>query len=261
MTSSLSKNSYSVSVGNVTIGGGDFVFIAGPCAVEGEVEITSAAQAVKAAGADMLRGGAFKPRTSPYSFQGLMGGGLEMLKTAGKETSLPTVSEMTGVDQADLFSDIDVIQIGARNMQNYELLKVVGAMGKPVILKRSFSSTVEEWLLSAEYLLSSGNDKVILCERGIRAYGSVGKEIIDFSAITFAKRASGLPVLVDPSHASASAFGVAELVYAAAAVGADGALIEVHPNPRCALCDGAHQITPSALAEIVKKARRIRLAL
>lgn len=228
-----------------------FQVIAGPCAVESREQIFATATAVKEAGATMLRGGAFKPRTSPYDFQGLKAEGLKLLVEAGKAVGLPVVSEVMSVRDLELFDGVDVIQIGARDMQNYDLLKEAGRFGKPVMIKRSFAATVEEWLLCAEYVMKEGNDKVILCERGIRSYASVGKGIIDFESVLAVKRQTGLPVIVDPSHSSFDSCGVKTLALCAAVSGADGVMIETHVCPEKALCDADHQITPDRLKDTV----------
>lgn len=239
------------------IGGGNFCFIAGPCAVESEKQIVETAIQLKKAGVQILRGGAFKPRTSPYSFQGLGVEGLKYLSQAKKETGLPVVSEITSVNQLDLFSDIDVLQIGARGMQNFELLKEVGKSNKPILLKRAISATIEEWLLSAEYLLSQGCKDVILCERGIRTHEPTSRATLDLSSIPVLKELTHLPVIVDPSHASGNARYVKSLSLAGVAVGADGVMIEVHPSPETALSDGAQAVTPSVFNDIYKDVTRI----
>ena len=237
-----------------------FAVIAGPCSVESEKSIYDIAAAVKKAGATMLRGGAFKPRTSPYSFQGLGKVGIDLLVKAGRTAGLPVVSEITGVNELDFFTDVDVLQIGARNMQNYELLRAVGRCGKPVIIKRGFANTVDEWLLSAEYVLAGGNDKVVLCERGVRTVASANKAVIDYAAVGAVKKLSGLPVIIDPSHASDSAQDVMPLAVAAAAVGADGVMIETHTDPENALSDGGHQLTPDQLEKTIKKIEAVLIA-
>jgi len=252
------KKSGKIDIGGKACFGGAFEVIAGPCAVEGEEQIFATAAAVKKAGATMLRGGAFKPRTSPYTFQGLRKEGLGMLVAAGKSQGLPTVSEVMGIADLDLFSDVDVLQIGARNMQNYELLRAVGRFGKPVLLKRGFVNTVEEWLLSAEYVASAGNEKIILCERGVRTFASAYKATVDFATVKKVRSLTGLPVIIDPSHASDEADNVSPLAFAAAAVGADGVMIETHVSPSTALCDGCHQITPDTLKSTVEKMKAIR---
>ncbi len=234
----------------VRIGGGSATLIAGPCSIESEEQLTGIAQAVKAAGARILRGGAFKPRTSPYSFQGLGKQGLEMLLAAKKLTGLPVVTELMAVSQLELFDDVDIIQIGARNMQNFDLLKEVGGCKKPILLKRGLASTVKELLMSAEYIMAAGNENVILCERGIRSFDQYTRNTLDVSAIPFLKKESHLPVIVDPSHACGVSWMVPALAKAAVAAGADGIMTEVHNNPECALCDGEQSLTPDEFAEL-----------
>ena len=241
-----------VDVGGVKFGGDNFQVIAGPCSVETEEQIVEVARAVKAAGATVVRGGAFKPRTSPYSFQGLGGTGLELLLKAKEATGLPIVTEIMSVRHIDLFKDVDLVQIGARNMQNFELLKEVGRMGKPVLLKRGLANTIEEWLMSAEYIMSEGTHDVILCERGIRTFETYTRNTLDLSAIPLLRELTHLPVIVDPSHAAGIARLVRPLSYAAVGVGADGLMIEVHNNPQKALCDGAQSIKPDEFADIVR---------
>ena len=228
-----------IPVGNTQIGGGTLTIMAGPCSVESEEQVVAIAKAVKASGATMLRGGAFKPRTSPYAFQGLGETGLEYLKAARAETGLPIVTELMDVTHLPLFKDVDVIQIGARNMQNFDLLKEVGRLSKPVLLKRGLSNTYEEWIMSAEYIMAAGNENVILCERGIRTFETYTRNTLDLSAVLAVKKQSHLPVVVDPSHACGKAWMVERMAMAAVAAGADGLIIEVHNNPSCALCDGA----------------------
>lgn len=239
-----------VNVGGVEIGGDNFAVIAGPCSVENEKQIIGVAEAVKKAGAKILRGGAFKPRTSPYSFQGLRETGLELLLKAQKETGLPIVTEIMSVRHIDLFRDVDLIQIGARDMQNYELLKEVGKTGKPVLLKRGFCNTIEEWLMSAEYVMSEGSKDVILCERGIRTFEPYTRNTLDLSAIPVLKELTHLPVIVDPSHASGLSRLVKPLSLAAVGAGSDGLMIEVHNDPPHALCDGAQSVRPEQFADI-----------
>jgi len=231
-----------VKVGDVPVGEGFFPVIAGPCSVESNEQIIEIAKSVKQSGAKILRGGAFKPRTSPYAFQGKQVEGLDMLRLAKKETGLPIVSEIMNQTQVDLFDDVDMVQIGARNMQNYDLLKVVGKLKKPVLLKRGLANTIEELLMSAEYIVSSGNDNVILCERGIRTFETMTRNTLDLSAIAVIKQKSHLPVIVDPSHAAGIRSLVPPLAKAALAVGADGLMIEAHNNPAKALCDGAQSL-------------------
>lgn len=239
-------------VESVLIGGNSVVLIAGPCSVESEEQLISIAQSVKASGARLLRGGAFKPRTSPYSFQGLGQKGLELLLTAKKVTGLPIVTELMSVTQLDFFNDVDVIQIGARNMQNFDLLKELGGCGKPILLKRGLASTVKELLMSAEYIMAAGNENVILCERGIRSFDQYTRNTLDISAIPFLKKESHLPVIVDPSHASGISWMVPTLAKAAVAAGADGIMVEVHNNPECALCDGEQSLTPAAFDDLAR---------
>jgi 3-deoxy-7-phosphoheptulonate synthase len=231
-----------VRVGAVTIGEGYFQVISGPCSVESQAQITEVARSVKESGATLLRGGAFKPRTSPYSFQGLQEEGLAYLLAAGHAVGLPVVTEVMNQTQLPLFEDVDVIQIGARNMQNYDLLKEVGRMKKPVILKRGFSSTIEEFLMSAEYIMAEGNPNVILCERGIRTFETMTRNTLDLSAVPLMKQKSHLPVIVDPSHAAGLRSLVPALSKAAVAVGADGLMIETHNDPARALSDGAQSL-------------------
>ena len=233
-------------------GGNNFSIIAGPCSVESEKQIINTALLCKQAGAGLLRGGAFKPRTSPYAFQGLRETGLELLIKAKKETGMPIVTEIMSVRHIDLFADVDVIQIGARNMQNFELLKEVGKTQKPILLKRGLSATIEEWLMSAEYLMSEGAKDIILCERGIRTFEPYTRNTLDLSAIPLLKEITHLPVIVDPSHASGLSRLVKPLSLASVGVGADGLMIEVHDNPKCALCDGPQAITPAQFEDIVK---------
>lgn len=242
-----------VPVGDKTIGGENYAFIAGPCSVESEKQIIGIAEAVKKCGAVALRGGAFKPRTSPYDFQGLKSEGLKLLKKAKAETGLPIVTEIMSVKAVDDFDGVDIIQIGARNMQNFELLKEVGKLGAPVLLKRGLVNTVDELLLSAEYIMSEGNKNVILCERGIRTFETLTRNTLDLGVIPLLKERTHLPVIVDPSHASGLKRLVKPLSLAAAAVGANGVMIEVHNDPIHALCDGAQAVTPEEFKEIVNK--------
>ena len=241
--------------GPVSIGGGQFQIIAGPCSVESEEQITEVAKAVKKSGANLLRGGAFKPRTSPYAFQGLHDEGIRLLLEAKKRTGLPIVTEIMSPAHLPLFEDVDVIQVGARNMQNFELLKELGSVRKPILLKRGLANTLEELLMSAEYIMAAGNPNVILCERGIRTFETATRNTLDISAIPMLKKASHLPVIVDPSHACGIAWMVEPMAKAAAAVGADGLIIEVHNNPQKALCDGKQSITPAAFDELVRTIR------
>ena len=250
-----------IEVGNAKIGGGNFALIAGPCSVESEEQIISVARDVKAAGATILRGGAYKPRTSPYAFQGLGTQGLELLRAAREATGLPICTELMDLRHLDEFHDIDMIQIGARNMQNFDLLKEVGKTDKPILLKRGLSSTIQEWLMSAEYIMSEGNEKIILCERGIRTYETATRNTLDLSCVPILHELSHLPVVVDPSHATGKAKLVTPMAVAAAASGADGLMIEVHNDPAHALCDGAQSLTPEKFAELSKKVGAIREAM
>ena len=245
-----------VNVGGVSVGEGFFTVISGPCSVESSGQILEIARSVKSSGAKILRGGAFKPRTSPYAFQGKQAEGLEMLCQAKKETGLPIVSEIMNQTQVDLFDDVDMVQIGARNMQNYDLLKVVGKLKKPVLLKRGLANTIEELLMSAEYIVSSGNDNVILCERGIRTFETMTRNTLDLSAVAVIKQKSHLPVIVDPSHASGSRSLVPPLAKAALAVGADGLMIEAHNNPAKALCDGAQSLDLEQFASLMGELKK-----
>ncbi len=237
------------------------MLIAGPCSVENEGQIVSVAKDVKAAGANLLRGGAFKPRTSPYDFQGLKGEGIELLKIARKETGLPIVTEIMSINDLPLFEDIDVLQVGARNMQNFDLLKELGQTGKPVLLKRGLANTLKELLMSAEYIMSSGNENIILCERGIRTYSDYLRNTLDLAAVPMLHELSHLPVIVDPSHATGIARMVPPMAMAATAAGADGLIIEVHNDPPHALCDGAQSLRPEEYAELVKKIKAVREVL
>ena len=247
-----------VDCGGVQVGGGLFQMIAGPCSVETEEQIVTVSKAVKAAGATLLRGGAFKPRTSPYTFQGLQADGLRLLKLAKQETGMPIVSEIMDAAHLDLFEDVDVIQVGARNMQNFELLKALSRTGKPILLKRGLANTIQEWLMSAEYLMAGGNEQVILCERGIRTFESVTRNTLDLTSVPVLKEKTHLPVLVDPSHATGAARLVKPMALAATASGADGLMIEVHSDPMNALCDGAQSVTPEQFADIVQRVNAIR---
>ena len=247
-----------IEIGEAKIGGGNFCMIAGPCSVESEEQIVAVAKEVKKAGANLLRGGAFKPRTSPYAFQGLKAEGLELLKIARKETGLPIVTEIMSVSALDLFEDVDVIQVGARNMQNFDLLMELGKLDKPILLKRGLANTMKELLMSAEYIMASGNEKVILCERGIRTFETYTRNTLDLSAVPMLHELSHLPVVVDPSHATGIATLVPPMACAAAACGADGIMIEVHNDPIHALCDGAQSLTPPQFAEVAEKVRKIR---
>lgn len=246
-----------VSAGEASFGGGSFGIIAGPCSVESEEQIIGIAKAVKAAGAAALRGGAFKPRTSPYAFQGLRGEGIRLLLEAKRETGLPIVTEIMDISHLDLFSDVDIIQVGARNMQNFELLKELGKTKKPILLKRGLASTVQEWLMSAEYIMAGGNENVILCERGIRTFETVTRNTLDLASVAYIRTMTHLPVIVDPSHATGVAKLVAPMALASAACGADGLIIEVHNDPSHALCDGAQSVTPEQFAEISGQVQKI----
>lgn len=250
-----------VEVGDVKIGGGNFCMIAGPCSVETEDQIVEVAKAVKAAGANLLRGGAFKPRTSPYDFSGLKDKGLELLKIARAETGLQIVTEIMSITDLPLFDDIDVLQVGARNMQNFDLLRELGKVDKPILLKRGLANTLKELLMSAEYIMASGNDRVILCERGIRTYSDYTRNTLDLSAVPMLHELTHLPVIVDPSHATGISRLVPPMALAAAACGADGLIIEVHNDPIHALCDGAQSLRPEEFAEVAKKVNAVREAV
>ena len=247
-----------VDVSGVPIGGKKLAVIAGPCSIETDEQMNSVAKSVKEAGATLLRGGAFKPRTSPYSFQGLKEKGLDMLKAAGEANGLPIVTEIMSADKIDRFAeDVDLIQVGARNMQNFELLKELGKIQTPILLKRGLSATIEEWIMSAEYIMAGGNENVILCERGIRTYETYTRNTLDLSAIPAVKKLSHLPVLVDPSHAAGMWWMVEPLAKAAVAVGADGLMIEVHNDPENAWCDGAQSLKPERFANLMKDLKEI----
>ena len=245
----------------VKIGGGHFAMIAGPCSVENEDQIIEVATKVKAAGAQILRGGAFKPRTSPYAFQGLGAEGLDLLRAARKATGLPICTELMNIHHLDLFHDIDIIQIGARNVQNFDLLKEVGKTNKPILLKRGIAGTLQELLMSAEYIMSEGNENVILCERGIRTYETYTRNTLDVSCVPVLHNLTHLPVVVDPSHATGKAYLVPPMAAAAAAAGADGIMIEVHNDPAHALCDGAQSLTPEQFADLNRRVNIIREAM
>ncbi len=249
-----------IDVKGVKIGGGNFCMMAGPCSVETEEQIVGIAKAVKAAGANMLRGGAFKPRTSPYDFQGLKGTGIELLKIASKETGLPIVSEIMSITDLPLFEDIDVLQVGARNMQNFDLLRELGRTDKPILLKRGLANTLKELLMSAEYIMASGNENIMLCERGIRTYSDYTRNTMDISAIPMLHELSHLPVIADPSHATGMARLVEPMALASAAAGADGLIIEVHNDPLHALCDGAQSLRPEDYAKLSAKIDAVRKA-
>lgn len=247
-----------VKIGDLIIGGEKLAIIAGPCSVESERQVMEIANSIKDSGAGFLRGGAFKPRTSPYSFQGLKEEGLEILKIARKKTGLPIVSELMSIDQVKKYAkDIDVIQIGARNMQNFDLLKEVGKTDKPILLKRGMASTIEELLMSAEYIMSEGNENIILCERGIKTFENYTRNTLDLSAIPIIKKLSHLPIIVDPSHASGKWWLVEPLARAAVMAGADGLMIEVHNDPSNALCDGEQSITPERFKNLMDSLKEI----
>ena len=240
-----------IPVGNTQVGGGVFSVIAGPCSIESEEQVCLIAAAVKASGATMLRGGAFKPRTSPYAFQGLRGHGLELLLEAKRLTGLPVVTEIMDLSQLPLFDEVDVIQVGARNMQNFELLKELGHTGKPILIKRGLANTLQELLMSAEYVMAGGNEKVILCERGIRTFETSMRNTLDLAGVVMLHKMTHLPVIVDPSHACGHAWMVPQLAKAAVAAGADGLMIEVHNDPAKAKCDGAQSLTPDQFDELM----------
>ena len=246
-----------VDVDGVKIGGGSFQVIAGPCSVETPEQICLVAEEVKKAGAGLLRGGAFKPRTSPYSFQGLHGEGIKLLLEAKKQTGLPIVTEIMNYDDIDLFEEVDGIQLGPRNMQNFELLKQLGKLNKPILLKRGLANTIEEWLMSAEYIMAGGNENVILCERGIRTFETKTRNTLDLSAVPMIKKLSHLPVIIDPSHATGLPWMVEPMTLAAIAAGADGVMIEVHNDPPKALCDGAQSLRPDQFAELMQKVKKL----
>ena len=238
--------------GGQKIGDGSLCIMAGPCSVESEEQLNGIAEKVKKSGATFLRGGAFKPRTSPYAFQGLKAEGLDLLKEARRVTGLPIVTEIMRVSHIDMFENVDIIQVGARNMQNFELLKELGKTDKPILLKRGLSATIEEWLMSAEYIMAGGNDNVILCERGIRTFENYTRNTLDLSAIPAVKKLSHLPVVVDPSHAAGMWWMVEPLAKAAVAVGADGLIIEGHNDPEHALCDGAQSLKPERFGRLMQ---------
>ena len=245
-----------IDIAGKKIGGGHFQVIAGPCSVETREQMTEVAMDVKKSGAGLLRGGAFKPRTSPYSFQGLGEEGLKMLLQAGKASGLPIVTEIMSADHLPLFEDVDIIQVGTRNMQNFELLKELGKIRKPILLKRGMANTLEELLMSAEYIMAGGNEQVILCERGIRTFETSMRNTLDISAIPMLKSKTHLPVIVDPSHAAGIRFMVEPLTMAAVAAGADGIMVEVHNNPEKALCDGKQSLTPEGFDSLMEKVRK-----
>ncbi len=250
-----------VDVSGVKVGGGQFAVIAGPCSVESEEQIIAIAKQVQASGATLLRGGAFKPRTSPYDFQGLAADGLKLLKEAKRETGMPIVTEIMNANHLPLFEDVDLIQVGARNMQNFDLLKELGRIRKPILLKRGLANTMKEWLMSAEYIMAGGNEQIILCERGIRTYETYTRNTLDLSAVPMLHELTHLPVMVDPSHASGINWMVKPMAMAAAAAGADGLMIEVHNDPKHALCDGAQSLTPEQFDDVAKRVHQIREAI
>ncbi len=250
-----------IDVNGVKIGRGSFCMIAGPCSVESENQIIEIAKAVKESGAALLRGGAFKPRTSPYDFQGLRADGIELLLEAKKTTGMPIVTEIMNANHLPLFENVDVIQVGARNMQNFELLKELGKTNKPILLKRGLANTLKELLMSAEYIMSEGNQNVILCERGIRTFETYTRNTLDLSAVPMLKELSHLPVIVDPSHATGISKLVKPMALAAAASGADGLMIEVHNDPIHALCDGAQSLTPAQFDDVARKVTQLRTVL
>ncbi|MDR0914237.1 MAG: 3-deoxy-7-phosphoheptulonate synthase [Oscillospiraceae bacterium] len=242
-----------IDIGGVKIGGGDFAVMAGPCSVETEEQIVYTAKMVKQSGAKILRGGAFKPRTSPYAFRGLKAEGIRLLEIAKKETGLPIVTELMSLDHLEYFENVDIIQIGARNMQNFEMLSEIGQINKPILLKRGLANTIEEWLMSAEYIMANGNENVILCERGIRTFETALRNTYDLACVPYMKALTHLPIIGDPSHATGKARLVRPLARATKAVGADGLMIEVHPNPAKALCDGAQSVTPEEFELIMQE--------
>ena len=246
-----------IDVGGVKIGGGTFQIMAGPCSIESQEQISEIAMAVKAAGASILRGGAFKPRTSPYAFQGLREEGLKMLINASRQAGMPVVTEIMDISQLPYFEDVDVIQVGARNMQNFELLKELGRTDKPILLKRGFSATLTELLMSAEYIMAGGNEKVILCERGIRTFATDTRNTLDLSAIPLLRRMTHLPIIVDPSHGTGIRSLVKPMALASAIIGADGLMVEVHNHPEKAWCDGQQSITPETFADVAKCVRDV----
>ena len=250
-----------IQVGDAKIGNGNFAMIAGPCSVESEEQIIEVASAVKNAGASILRGGAFKPRTSPYAFQGMKDEGIRLLLEAKKATGLPIITEIMNIRTLDLFDEVDIIQVGARNMQNFDLLQELGKTHKPILLKRGLANTLQELLMSAEYIMSEGNENVILCERGIRTYETYTRNTLDLSAVPVLHELSHLPVIVDPSHATGRAALVPPMALAAAAAGADGIMIEVHNNPSCALCDGPQSLTPKQFQVLHEKIEKVREAM
>ena len=250
-----------ITVGNAKIGGGNFCMIAGPCSVETEEQIIEVAEKVKAAGANILRGGALKPRTSPYDFQGLKGEGIRLLLEAKKATGLPIVTEIMNANYLDLFDEVDIIQVGARNMQNFDLLKELGKTNKPILLKRGLANTLKEFLMSAEYIMSEGNQNIILCERGIRTFDTYSRNTLDLTAVPALHEMSHLPVVIDPSHATGKVRYVPPMALAAVAAGADGVMVEVHNDPMHAWCDGAQSLNPEQFADLAQKMRVVREAV
>lgn len=250
-----------IDCGGVKLGGGMFQIIAGPCSVESEEQIIGIAKSVKEAGATLLRGGAFKPRTSPYAFQGLHGEGIRLLLEAKQETDLPIVTEIMDINHLDMFADVDVIQVGARNMQNFELLKELGKCDKPILLKRGLANTLQELLMSAEYIMAGGNENVILCERGIRTFETATRNTLDLSCVPVLHGLTHLPVIIDPSHATGVSRLVKPMSLAAAACGADGLIIEVHNDPKHALCDGAQSLTPAEFADVAARVQAVRACI
>ena len=250
-----------IDCSGVKIGGGHFAIMAGPCSVESEEQITLVANEVKKAGATILRGGAFKPRTSPYDFQGLKAEGIELLLEAKKQTGMPIITEIMNANHLPLFEKVDVIQVGARNMQNFELLKELGRTNKPVLLKRGLANSLKELLMSAEYIMAGGNENIMLCERGIRTFETYTRNTLDLSAVPVLKELTHLPVIIDPSHATGKASLVPSMAVAAVAAGADGLMIEVHNDPTKALCDGAQSLTPAQFEKLAKRVEKIRTAL
>jgi len=250
-----------IDVSGVKIGGGNFAFMAGPCSVESEEQLLGIATEVKAAGAALLRGGAFKPRTSPYDFQGLKADGIELLEEAKAKTGMPIVTEIMNANHLPLFENVDLIQVGARNMQNFELLKELGRTKKPILLKRGLANTLKELLMSAEYIMAGGNENVILCERGIRTFETYTRNTLDLSAVPMLRELTHLPIVIDPSHATGISRLVKPMALAAAAAGADGLMIEVHNNPAKALCDGAQSLTPAQFKDVADAVYRVRKAI
>ncbi len=250
-----------INCGNIKIGGGHFAMIAGPCSVESREQIIQVASAVKEYGANVLRGGAFKPRTSPYAFQGLGGDGVKLLLEAKKATGLPIITEIMDIRSLEVFEDVDIIQVGARNMQNFDLLKELGKTDKPILLKRGLANTLQELLMSAEYIMSEGNENIILCERGIRSFETYTRNTLDLSAVPVLHELTHLPVVVDPSHATGRSDLVPSMAVAAAAAGADGIMVEVHNDPACALCDGAQSLTPEQFRNLNIQIQKVREVL